>query len=153
MSQQLLETIPHRSPLFKPLPKPQPRLRLDLAPVLAEAMENSPLRMDARRHAALKRGKLAPEARIDLHGMTLAQAHGILTRFILDAAATGKRLVLVITGKGRGSGDGERIGALRHQVPQWLNLPPLSARVLQVTRAHVRHGGEGAYYVYLSRAR
>ena len=103
------------------------------------------------------RGKTAPEARIDLHGMTLAEAQPELVRFILNAHASGLRLVLVITGKGKRDEDHgpipARRGVLRHQVPHWLNLPPLSAAVLQVASAHLKHGGEGAYYVYLRRAR
>ena len=67
----------------------------------------------------------------------------------------GLRHVLVITGKGRAGGPDAplpvRPGALRHAVPHWLHMPPLSAAVLQVTPAHRRHGGDGAYYVYLRR--
>jgi DNA-nicking Smr family endonuclease len=43
------------------------------------------------------------------------------------------------------------IGALRHQVPHWLRLPPLSLAVQQVAEAHLKHGGSGAFYVYLRR--
>ncbi|WP_341540294.1 Smr/MutS family protein [Rhodovulum euryhalinum] len=113
--------------------------------------------MDRKAFARLRGGKLSPEARIDLHGMTLAQAHPALNGFILRAQAEGRRLVLVITGKGLGpDGDGpipERRGVLKRQVPHWLHQPPLSAAVLQVAEAHRRHGGEGAFYVYLRRAR
>ena len=129
----------------------------DLVRPIGERVNAAPLRMDAKRFGKLKRGKVTPEARIDLHGLTLAQAHPRLTGFILDAQAQGKRLVLVITGKGRpGSGDGPiptRTGALKHQVPQWLRMAPLAPLVLQVTQAHIRHGGAGAYYVYLRRNR
>ena len=101
----------------------------------------------------MRRGKLAPEARIDLHGMTLAEAHPELIHFILNAQTAGMRLVLVITGKGKRRDDTgpipQRVGALRHQVPQWLRLPPLGPAVLQITEAHLKHGGSGAYYVYL----
>lgn len=102
----------------------------------------------------MSRGKIAPEARIDLHGMTLAVAKSALTGFILSCSASGRRLVLVITGKGKGDHGPlpSRSGALRHEVPHWLDLPPLSRMVLQVVPAHVRHGGGGAYYVYLRRA-
>ena len=116
-----------------------------------------PLRMDAKTHAAMVRGKVAPEARIDLHGQTLAQAHVALNRFILRCHAEGKRLVLVITGKGKESTGlhdfSGRPGILRHQVPYWLAIAPLAAVVSQVRQAHLRHGGEGAYYVYLRRVR
>ena len=155
-------------PVLSPSPSPPPLPRCqvgqavdhrrsnDLLPGLAEQMRRAPVRMDAKAHGKLKRGKLKPEARIDLHGMTLAEAHPALTGFILNAHARGLRLVLVITGKGRARDDEApmpvRHGVLRHQVPQWLRLVPLAPLVLQVTPAHIRHGGEGAYYVYLRRA-
>ncbi|WP_415182374.1 Smr/MutS family protein [Phaeovulum sp.] len=132
-------------------------LRQDLAPPLSERLAAGPVRMDRKAHQKMTRGRLEPEGRIDLHGMTLAQAHPELIRFILNAQSAGKRLVLVITGKGkRGLDEGpipQRQGALRHQVPHWLHLPPLAAAVLQVTPAHQKHGGSGAYYVYMRRNR
>ena len=111
------------------------------------------LRMDARTHDRMLRGKLAPESRIDLHGMTLSEAHPELIRFILNAQSAGQRLVLVITGKGKMTHDPvpRPIGALRHQVPHWLRLPPLSQAVQQVAEANLKHGGSGALYVYLRR--
>lgn len=129
----------------------------DLAPALGDRLRAAPMRMDARSFGRLKRGKLVPEGRIDLHGMSLGQAHPALTAFILRAFAAEKRLVLVITGKGKRPDDAgpipQRHGVLRHQVPQWLALPPLDQAVLQIAPAHFRHGGEGAYYVYLRRRR
>ena len=119
----------------------------------AQRLAAQPVRMDKKTHKRMSQGKLLPEARLDLHGMTLAQAHPELIRFILSCQANGHRLVLVITGKGRGDHGPlpTRPGALRHQVPYWLHSPPLGAIVQQVTAAHYRHGGEGAYYVYLRR--
>ena len=46
-----------------------------------------------------------------------------------------------------------RHGILRHSLPHWLAAPPLSGRILQVAPAHQRHGGAGAFYVYLRRQR
>lgn len=113
--------------------------------------------MDAKAFGRMKRGKISPDGRIDLHGMTVAEAHRELVEYILDANAAGKRLVLVITGKGRTPNQNETFpvsrGVLRHQVPQWLSLAPLKNIVLQVTPANRRHGGDGAYYVYLKRSR
>lgn len=127
----------------------------DLAPTLPELLDQTALRMDAGTHAKMTRGKLHPEARIDLHGLTLAEAHPELIRFVLNAHSAGLRLVLVITGKGKRRDDSgpipQRVGALRHQVPHWLHLPPLGPAVLQVSEAHLKHGGGGAYYVYLRR--
>lgn len=143
---------PHLSPflLGEKFRKPEKR---DLAPTLPDLLGQSALRMDAGTHAKMTRGKLQPEARIDLHGLTLAEAHPELIRFILNAQSQGLRLVLVITGKGKRRDDTgpipQRVGVLRHQVPQWLHLPPLGQAVLQVSEAHLKHGGGGAYYVYL----
>jgi DNA-nicking Smr family endonuclease len=147
----------------KSAPPPPPLLPFRIgaqAPSLPRgtaAFPPAPLRMDAKAFGRLTRGRLAPDARIDLHGMTLAQAQPELSRFISRAHGSGARLVLVITGKGRlGDDDGpipRRIGALRHEVPLWLSRPPLGAMVLQVAPAHQRHGGMGAYYVYLSRSK
>ncbi len=129
----------------------------DVLPGLTDRMQAQPVIMDRKSYGKLKRGKLAPEARIDLHGMTVDRAHGALSGFIMRTHTDGKRLVLVITGKGRRSEeDGPipvRQGVLRHNVPHWLSIPPLSGLVMQVTNAHNRHGGGGAYYVYLRRPR
>ncbi|MEE4188858.1 MAG: Smr/MutS family protein [Roseobacter sp.] len=137
---------------------PQPEARrtsYDFAPSLPDRLQKAPVQMDRKTYARMSRGKLKPEGRIDLHGMTLDRAHGVLNRFILSSHASGKRLVLVITGKGKDRDEGGpipvRYGILRHQVPQWLAVPPLSSAVMQVTQAHNSHGGGGAYYVYLRR--
>ena len=129
----------------------------DLVMPIGNHLRTLPLRMDRKRFGQLKKGRLSPEARIDLHGMTLAQAHPALLRFILASVASEHRLVLVITGKGKNRDEmgpiPERHGVLRHQVPHWLNSMPLKPHVLQIAEAHVKHGGAGAYYVYLKRAR
>jgi DNA-nicking Smr family endonuclease len=142
-----------RLPMFQLGEKARVQRPHDLAPSLSATL--APLQMDAKIHGKMTRGKLSPEARIDLHGLTLAEAHPELIRFVLNAQSAGFRLVLVITGKGkRGQDIGpipNRMGALRHQVPQWLRLSPLGSAVLQVTEAHLKHGGSGAYYVYLRR--
>lgn len=129
----------------------------DLLPSLGQQMRATPVQMDRKAFGKLRRGKLKPDARIDLHGMTIAQAHPALTGFILRSASAGHRLVLVITGKGKDRDDGgpipTKFGVLRHQVPQWLSMAPLGGLVLQVSQSHIRHGGQGAYYVYLRRTR
>ena len=139
-------------------PKPPARkVSYDLAPSLPDSIRKSPVQMDQKTFSRMSRGKLKPEGRIDLHGMTLDRAHSALSRFIMASHGSGKRLVLVITGKGKHRDDGGpipvRFGVLRHQVPQWLSAPPLATMVLQVSEAHISHGGGGAYYIYLRRMR
>jgi len=122
-------------------------------PVPAAAVKRppplTPLGRRARQRVA--RGREAIDARFDLHGLTQAEAHAALTRFLRSASGRGARLVLIITGKGR-SGDSER-GVLRRQVPHWLALPDLRDLVIGFEEAHVAHGGEGALYVRLRRQR
>ncbi|PIE14965.1 MAG: DNA mismatch repair protein MutS [Rhodobacterales bacterium] len=129
----------------------------NLTPHITEHLKNAPVHMDRKSYGKMKRGKLGPEGKIDLHGMTLARAHPALTGFIISAHAQGKRLVLVVTGKGKSDTSDtiipERRGVLRQQVPHWLTIPPLAQLILQITPAHQKHGGEGAYYVYLRRHR
>ncbi len=150
---------PHPDPLpkFQVGERAQHRRPHDVMRPLIDRLAAAPVNMDNKSFGKMKRGKLKPEARIDLHGMTMAEAHPELVAFILGSQAMGRRLVLVITGKGKDRDDGgpipTRHGVLRHQVPQWLALPPLAPAILQVTPAHIRHGGHGAYYVYLRRNR
>ena len=128
-----------------------------LAPSISDQLAAEPVAMDKKAFTRLKRGKLKPEARIDLHGMTLDRAHPALIGFIQRTAGRDMRLVLVITGKGKQAQDDgpipRRRGVLRHQVPQWLRMAPIGHLVMQVSEAHIRHGGGGAYYVYLRRRR
>jgi len=149
--------VPARSPQTPP-PQLQPfRVGERSIPPQTRPAQPAPprLAMDAKAFGKLNRGRLSPEARLDLHGMTLAEAHPELIGFILMAHATGRRLVLVITGKGKPRDDDgpmpSRQGVLRRQVPHWLAMPPLSQVILQVSQAHLKHGGAGAYYVYLRR--
>lgn len=131
--------------------------RHSLKPSVSEGLRMSPVQMDTKAFGRMKRGKLKPEGKLDLHGMRMDTAHPALVRFILTAQAQGKRLVLVITGKGKDRDDPGPIptprGVLRNQVPHWLTIPPLAQAVLQITPAHISHGGDGAYYVYLRRVR
>jgi DNA-nicking Smr family endonuclease len=105
--------------------------------------------LSRRMKRGVARGKQAIDARLDLHGLTQSEAHAALLRFLRSAGARDARLVLVITGKGRGA----EPGVLRRQVPQWLGLPEFRSLVLGFEDAHVTHGGEGALYVRLRRAR
>ena len=128
-----------------------------LATAHISSVPNNNLTMDAKSYGKLTRGKLDPEARLDLHGMTMSEAYPILQNFILSSSQLQRRLVLVITGKGKSKPDRgiipERHGVLRHNVPLWLRQSPLANSILEVTSAHQRHGGGGALYVYLRRKR
>lgn len=126
--------VPQRAS-FKPEPKKPP----PLAP------------LDRKTRQKIARGKREIGGRLDLHGYTQDQAHIALLRFLRDAQAKGTSVVLVITGKGA-SGDGNR-GVLRRAVPIWLGLPEFREYVIGFDDAAISHGGQGAIYVRIRRAR
>jgi DNA-nicking Smr family endonuclease len=92
----------------------------------------------------VKRGRYPVTGRLDLHGLTQAEAHRALFAFVAGARAAGKRCVLVITGHGRISG-----GVLKASVPRWLAEPELRRHVLATAPAQPQHGGDGALYLLL----
>jgi DNA-nicking Smr family endonuclease len=112
--------------------------------------------LDGHTAERLRRGRLEPEARLDLHGQTESVAHRALLAFLKSAHARKLRLVLVVTGKGAraAAGDhGASRGVLRTAVPRWLKEPQFANLVAASAASHSRHGGEGALYVYLKKHR
>ena len=95
----------------------------------------------------LRRGQRDIEARLDLHGMTQAEARRALAGFVSGSRAAGRRCVLVITGHGRMSG-----GILKSAVPRWLHEPDLRRHVLAIAPARPQHGGSGALYILLRKS-
>ncbi|MFY8094901.1 MAG: Smr/MutS family protein [Niveispirillum sp.] len=132
---------------------------LRAVPVAAKARVNvqlapSPLGrvagVDKRTDEKVRKGRMGIDGRIDLHGMTQSEAHHALTGFIRRSHTMGRRMVLVITGKGQ-MPRGE--GVLRLSVPRWLREADIGPLILSVHQAQPQHGGGGAYYVLLKRRR
>jgi len=126
------------------------------APTPAKPAPPSLAPLGRRLRQRVARGKETIDGRLDLHGLTQAQAHSALLHFLRNASAREARLVLVITGKGSRNlgarGDGVH-GVLRRQVPHWLGLPEFRAFVIGFEDAHVAHGGEGALYVRIRKSK
>ncbi|MET4261966.1 DNA-nicking Smr family endonuclease [Bradyrhizobium sp. S3.12.5] len=133
----------------KPTPSPRP---LTQAPAPRPSKPAMPplAPLGKRERTKLSRGRSEIEARLDLHGMTQLRAHRALSGFLHRAHHDGLTFVLVITGKGRSGGES---GVLRRQVPEWLSLPEFRAFVVGFEEAGIGHGGEGALYVRIRRAR
>jgi DNA-nicking Smr family endonuclease len=134
-------------------PGPRPRAQTSIETLRPKTPPLAPL--DRRLKQRVARGREAIDARIDLHGYTQARAHSALLAFLQRAQRDGARLALVVTGKGapRGARHEADRGVLKRQVPIWLSLPEFRPFVLGFEVAHVGHGGEGALYVRLRRAR
>jgi DNA-nicking Smr family endonuclease len=104
--------------------------------------------IDKRTAERFRKGEMAIDRRLDLHGMTQDAAHAALDRFVRQAWRDGLRMLLIITGKGSG---GE--GVLRRSLPHWLAAGEHAPRVLRLENAQPKHGGGGAFYVLLRRQR
>lgn len=110
--------------------------------------------LDGTWERQIRRGLLSPDIAIDLHGHSLATAHALLGRTLAGALASSARVVLVVTGKARPTGEGHaagRRGAIRAEIGHWLETGPHAPFIASVRRAHQRHGGDGALYVILRR--
>ena len=98
----------------------------------------------------LKRGRHRIEARLDLHGMTQAEAHRALAVFVRASCEASRRCVLVITGRGLARNGP---GILKSAIPRWLEEPDLRRQILAIAPAQPCHGGAGALYLLLRRRR
>ena len=128
-----------------PPPLPKPRSAPAPGPGLDSSWERK-----------LATATIAPDFTLDLHGHTLDQAHQRLDIGLGQAKAMGARLVLLITGKPRpvqAADRGERRGAIRAKVLDWLAAGPHASDIAAIRPAHRRHGGEGALYLVLKRRR
>lgn len=136
-------------PAAAPAPSAAPRPE---KPPAKKAPALAPLGRRLKQRVA--RGREPIDARLDLHGFTQQQAHAALLRFLHRAQADGVKIALVVTGKGTGkAGSAHERGVLKRQVPLWLALPEFRSLVVGFEDAHTGHGGEGALYVRLRRAR
>jgi len=111
------------------------------------APESGLAKLDKHIDRKVRRGDLPIDARLDLHGNTQQQAREKLERFIEREYASGSRLVLVITGKGRKEGE----GILRSSLPRWIKEEYFANKIAGYEQARQKDGGQGAFYLYLRR--
>ncbi len=132
-----------QAPKEKPRPAefvPQPdRTPLAKAPVFAATRAPQ---IGGHRAAHLRKGRIEPEAKLDLHGYRQEPAYRALQRFLIRAQGVGQRVVLIVTGKG---------GTLRDMLPRWLGESEFRNLVVGISAAHAKHGGDGAFYVALKK--
>ena len=103
-----------------------------------------PQSLDVNQDKKTRRGQVQIDAKIDLHDMTQSQAKPALNKAIIRAANRNHRCVLVVTGKGL-RGD----GVLRKNFTSWISDPDIRPLIATYAQAHIRHGGSGAWYVFL----
>ena len=135
-------------PLKQGSSKPEDRqafealIRVPPRPVLKRPARNDPIQMnDGKR---VRRGQIEVDAKIDLHDLTQAAALPVLRRAVIRAFNQNKKCLLVVTGKGA-----RLEGVLRRAFPQWIHDPEIRPVIASYAQAHIRHGGSGAWYVFL----
>lgn len=102
---------------------------------------------------ALTRGQLEPSARLDLHGDRLEAAKSKFEKFVTQAVVQKHKMILVVTGKGgqmrHGDFGVEVSGVIRRALPDWVNGAEMSKLIAHFCPSHKKHGGEGAYYIFI----
>jgi len=151
------ETVEAEDTAAVPAPAKPARNAVKTPPPPAPAKRPAPplAPLGRRMRQKLGRGSEPIDARIDLHGMTQADAHAALAHFLRREQHRGARVVLVITGKGARQGNdphAER-GVLKRQVPLWLESAELRPLIIGFESATIGHGGAGALYVRVRRSR
>ncbi len=150
-----LKNSNHISP-ENPSPKKYQRKRETSGQISLETIEprisvNHPssFQMDGALRKKFESGDLEIDGIIDLHGMTLAEAHHQFKKFLTQKIRKGARFLLVITGKG----NGQEKGVIRQSLPQWCDDEHIKHHILSIKRAKPKHGGDGASYILLRRYR
>ena len=95
-----------------------------------------------------RRRQINIEGRLDLHGHSAEEALKSLETFVTTSLGHGRRNLLVITGRGRGSPRGESV--LKRVVRGWFRRRggPLGA---ELRPAPAQLGGDGAFLIELGR--
>ncbi len=145
-----------------PAPRPRKARAVPSEPPVPPRRQDPPPRpldrhgLDGSWEKKLARAEVHPDFTLDLHGHGLDAAHARLEHGLAQAISLGARVVLVITGKPRpveAADRGERRGAIRAKLLDWLAHGSHAHRIASVRGAHRKHGGPGAVYVILKRTR
>ena len=94
----------------------------------------------------LHNGEFSIQGHIDLHGLTVESARETFENFLKQSTTTGKRMVLIIHGRGLSSPEKP---ILKSKVIKWLTTGHWRKWVMAFTSARLCDGGAGATYVLL----
>jgi DNA-nicking Smr family endonuclease len=112
-----------------------------------KAIPAQPEFLDIRIERNLSLGDVVVEAKIDLHGKTEEEAYQAFRDFVEKQAELKRRLLLIITGKGK-----EGHSVLRQNLPRWCEVDDFRNKILALRVAAPHHGGDGAYYLLLRKS-
>ncbi len=94
----------------------------------------------------LHRGDFAIQGHIDLHGLNVEDARHAFEKFLEQSIAAGKRVVLIIHGRGLSS---PQEPILKTNVHKWLTSGPWRKWIMSFSSARWCDGGAGATYILL----
>ena len=97
------------------------------------------------------------DKKIDFHGKGLVEAEEIFLSTVLECYNVGQRCLLFVTGKGLFKTKNLKDeyepklyhGVIRAAFFEWVNSKKFSKYILSFEQASIKHGGDGAFYVYL----
>ena len=96
--------------------------------------------------------------KLDLHGYSLNDSNEIVKKFIIDSYNNGYKKLLIITGKGSRSKSyndpyiSKELSVLKNHVPEFISSDKdLSNKIVKISQASIKDGGEGAIYVFLKK--
>lgn len=112
----------------------------------AEYVEGTGYNVNREVAKRLHKGEFSLQGHIDLHGLTVEQARQVFEHFLKESIATGKRMVLIVHGRGLSS---PAAPILKSKVIEWLTTGPWRKWVMAFTSARLCDGGTGATYVLL----
>ena len=95
---------------------------------------------------------------LDLHGYTLEDANKLIQNFINRSYEENVNKLIIITGKGLHSNNekdpyvSKDLSILKYSVPEFIkNDNEIMKKIIEITEAKIKDGGEGAFYIYLKR--
>ncbi len=94
--------------------------------------------------------------KLDLHGFSLDEANKTAEKFIIESSNRGYERLLIVTGKGTRSKSyknpyiSEKLSILKYSIPEYIkNNENLNSKIIRITEANAREGGEGAICIFL----
>ena len=98
--------------------------------------------------------------KLDLHGSSLIVANKIVKKFIIESFNNGCKKLLIVTGKGLRSKShdnpylSEKLSVLKYAIPEYIqNDEDLKHKIGKISKAELKHGGEGAIYIFLKNSK
>ena len=102
--------------------------------------------------------KINKLCKLDLHGHSLVDSNKLVKKFIINSFNHSYQKLLIITGKGLRSKAYEnpyvskKLSILKNSVPEYIkNEESLNKKILKISKAHIKDGGEGGLYIYLKK--